>query len=172
MKKVIAIFMIIACLLGAISCGSNGEAGEETFEITDNGLFAFRHTSGVIVHPHDSMRQIAESMGEPKQYSESESMAGRTLTYVYDGVKFITYPDKNANYIHRIILLDSSVSTLKGVKIGDKIESVIDAYGEDFTYSGSGYKYTKGLSTLLFVYTNGVISSIEYTAIINDSLFE
>jgi hypothetical protein len=172
MKKAIAIFMFILCIFGMVACGGNEGTGEETFEITDNGLFAYRHTNGVVIHPHDSMRQISEAMGEEKECRESSGASGRTLTYIYDGLRIVTYPDKNANYIYQIILTDTTVSTLKGIKIGDPIEKVVEVYGDDFTYSGSGYKYTKGLSNLLFVYTNGLVSSIQYTAIINDSLFE
>lgn len=172
MKKTIAIFMFILCIFGMVACGSDEGTGEETFEITDNGLFAYRHTNGVIIHPHDSMRQISEAMGEEKERRESNGASGRTLTYIYDGLRIVTYPDKNANYIYQIILTDTTVSTVKGIKIGDPIEKVVEVYGDDFTYSGSGYKYTKGLSNLLFTYTNGIVSSIQYTAIINDSLFE
>ena len=172
MKRILAFLMLVCCIFSFAACGGGDSEGEETFEITDNGLFAYRHTNGVIIHPHDSMRQISEAMGEEKELRESDGASGRTLTYIYDGLRIVTYPDKNANYIYQIILTDTTVSTLKGIKIGDPIEKVAEVYGEDFTYSGSGYKYTKGLSNLLFSYTNGIVSSIQYTAITNDSLFE
>ncbi len=172
MKKAVALFTLILCILLMVACGGDGGVGEETFEITDNGLFAYKHTNGVIIHPHDSMRQISEAMGEEKECRESNGAAGRTFTYIYDGLRIVTYPDKNANYIYQIILTDTTVSTIKGIKIGDPIEKVVEVYGNEFTYSGSGYKYTKGLSNLLFSYTNGIVSSIQYTAITNDSLFE
>lgn len=172
MKRIIAVLVLALCLFCLAACGGEGEGESTTAEITDNGLFAYRHTNGVIMHPHDSMRQISEMMGDAKDFRESGEGEKRTQTYVYDGVQIVTYADNSANYIYQITLTDATVATLKGIKIGDPVEKVVEVYGEDFTYSGSGYKYTKGLSNLVFGYTNGIVSSIKYTAIINDSLFE
>ena len=61
------------------------------------------------------------------------------------------------------------LETEEGIKISDTVDDMLEAYGDDYENPvENSYVYTKGDVNLTFIVENDVITSIEYTLIVND----
>lgn len=111
-----------------------------------------------------NMKDAYEKLGEPKKYFESESCAyqGLDKVYNYGSVVINTFPEKGEDYILSIVLKDDSVSTPEGVSIGDSAERVSSVYGAPSSTAEGSSSYSKGGTTLSFIFEDGSVSAITY----------
>ena len=133
--------------------------------ITHSG-YVFQAGNAVIGMNEDS-EPILAALGAWNDYFEAESCAfqGLDKTYTYPSFELYTYPKGNRDMVNSITLLDDSVSTPEGIKIGSAEADIVAAYGEGYVLENGVYQYTKDKSILSIFTTGGVVDGIEYTAI-------
>ncbi|MBE6649710.1 MAG: hypothetical protein E7613_00210 [Ruminococcaceae bacterium] len=169
MKRILILTLLLCLVL--VSCGGEEKNDEkvntpdtETKEntVTPGYTFDFK---GASVALDAKMESIANTLGEPSSYFESESCAYQGLDKVYSWGSVIirTYPKDSVDYVLSIELKDDSVSTPEGVSIGDTAESVEAVYGAPTEKTSSALIYRKGNTVLTFLVSEGEINAITYT---------
>ncbi|MFR5602043.1 MAG: hypothetical protein ACLTKI_06720 [Lachnospiraceae bacterium] len=153
-----------------------GAAAETEAEETEAATEAVVHqgyvfqSGDVIMGMNENVAAALEGLGEYSNYAESTSCAfqGLDKIYTYAGFDIYTYPVEDQDFINSIYFTDETVSTPEGIHIGSTLEEMTAAYGEDYSEEFGVYTYTKDDSTLSFIVTDGVIESVEYTAIVEE----
>ena len=84
--------------------------------------------------------------------------------YTYSGFEIKTYTEAGKDYIYMIVLTNDLVQTPEGISIGASKTEVIAKYGESYTSVGENLQYEAENCTLQFIFRDGKISSIKYTA--------
>jgi len=169
MKKLFVCLMAIVMVLAMAACGGTSEetkAADTTKAAEQSGSDAFVFTSnGVKVIMNAEAAPIVEALGEAKDYFESASCAfnGLDKQYTYNGFVLSTYPKEDVDYVYGVELKDDTVETAEGICIGSSYDDVVAKYGP--ADSETSAKYTKGDSQLLFLFTSGAVSSIQYLAV-------
>jgi len=140
------------------------EAAETEAEISDF-VFVGNDTA---ISMHQDMAELLDALGETTNYAESPSCAfeGIDKIYSYKGFDVYTYPDGNVDRVNAVYFTDDATQTPKSIHIGSTVEEMEAAYGSDYTEEWEVYTYTDGTSSLAFVSTDGVIESVEYTAVL------
>jgi len=110
---------------------------------------------------------ILKELGTAKKTFEQESCAyqGKDKVYSYDGFDICTYPVNGKDYISAVYIMNDTVSTPEGLKIGAKKQDIIDIYGKEYKEEFGVYRYTAGTTQLSIYTTNQVVDSIEYLVI-------
>jgi ABC-type oligopeptide transport system substrate-binding subunit len=123
--------------------------------------------NGVTVSVNAAMAPIAEALGEPTSYFESESCAfqGLDKTYTYGSVVISTYPVDGEDFVYTIELKDDTVETTEGICIGSTKDDVTAAYGTASSETDTALSYEKDDSVLAFIFDGGSVANITYTAI-------
>jgi len=86
--------------------------------------------------------------------------------YTYSGFEIHTYELDGVDYVLSVVFLDDSVATKEGIYLYSDLNSMLEAYGDDYTKTNNQYTYTSGSSQLNFIIENDEVASIEYMAII------
>ena len=175
MKKIFALILALTMVLTMAACG--GETPAETTAPVSSGEMApitpdassWKYTvQGVDVMMNAEAAPVLEALGEPVSYTEEASCAftGLDKTYFYGGFYLQTYPLGDADYIYSLWLVDDSSTTPEGIYIGSTQAEVEAAYGAD-AFNGSNAYILKGTtSTLTIILSDGVVSSIQYDAVV------
>jgi hypothetical protein len=123
--------------------------------------------NGVTVSVNAAMAPIAEALGEPTSYFESESCAfqGLDKTYTYGSVVISTYPVDGEDFVYTIELKDDTVETTEGICIGSTKDDVTAAYGTASSETDTALSYEKDDSVLAFIFDGDSVANITYTAI-------
>lgn len=193
MKKTMFTMVLMTAALSMAGCGSGSGAGstaaakteavettaaessqaaETTAEASESAKeaeitgFTFVADDTVIAMNAD-VAPILEGLGEWENYAETTSCAFKGLdkTYSYPGFDLYTYPLNGKDNVNSVYFVDDTVSTPEGIHIGSTKEEMEAAYGTDYEEEFGAYTYTKDQSRLQFLVTDGVIDSVEYTAI-------
>ncbi|MBQ9633327.1 MAG: hypothetical protein IJV04_10535 [Lachnospiraceae bacterium] len=129
------------------------DAGGYTFEVDGNKV-----SIGVEAEP------VLDELGEPLSYYEAESCAFGDLdkVWTYNGYTIYTYQVKEVDYIYDIVISSDAVSTPEGVSIGDAVDDVKEAYGDPEKEDDGQLVYRKGEMRLIFLVSDGKVSSIDY----------
>lgn len=189
MKKLICILLSLCLLLAMTACGGNETPADDQSVQTGNNNdapvadntqddpaaqdspaeagFVFNY-NGTDIIMNAPAADIVAALGEPKSYTEEASCAfeGLDKTYYYGSFYLQTYPMEDADYVYCMWLVDDSVSTPEGIYIGAPEAQVEAAYGADSYNGTNAYMVTKGDSKLTVIIENGVVSSIQYDAIV------
>lgn len=151
MKKIYAPFLLILCIFSLISCGVKSDG------ISSNDLSIKYNNTAYKVK--DDVSKIKSALGEPtntiKQYSCHYSENGDEYWFDYyfgngnynpddenftDVLRIHTVPMKaGTDYICDFECYTSSITTSKGITVGNTLEDIIKAYGEKYTDEGGGY---------------------------------
>ena len=105
-------------------------------------------------------------LGEPSGgYYEAKSCAfeGMDKFYYYDSVTLHGYQKGGNDKLYSITLMDDAVKTKEGVRIGDKKDKVLSAYGSDYTEADGQLLYESGNTRLSFVMKDDEVQSIIYS---------
>ena len=175
MKKLIALALALTLALTLAACG--GDTPAETTAPVSGGDMApvtpdaasWKYTvQGVDIMMHAPAASILEALGEPVSYTEEASCAftGLDKTYYYGGFYLQTYPLDDVDYIFSAWLVDDSSTTPEGIYIGASQAEVEAAYGAEGFNGSNAYIMTGTTSTLTIILTDGVVSSIQYDAVI------
>lgn len=188
MKKLLCVLLAAAALLSLTACGPSGEqaqkepaptappaatgapatqpdSAETTPSEGEDGL-AFVY-QGITIQPNAPAEPILSALGDPKSYTEEASCAfdGLDKTYFYGSFYLQTYPAADGERVFCLWLVDDAVTTPEGIYIGSTEQQVKDAYGEE-NLDGSACVVTQGDCKLTLILTDGVVSSIQYDAVL------
>lgn len=150
MKKIFWAIVLIMLISG---CTQKTAEVEYSFEI--NGLEV-------------TMGEIAEGFlsktGTPKEQYSAPSCAfdGDDTVYDFGSYQITTYLTNGKEIFTGVYLLDDTVSTKEGIKIGSKLSEMLSVYGDEYQESYGAYTYSFGLTDLSFVIIDDVITSISY----------
>ncbi|MDR2569374.1 MAG: hypothetical protein LBD23_03620 [Oscillospiraceae bacterium] len=131
-------------------------------------VFSFKIMDFTIEMDQDIV-YVIEALGEPRGIFEEPSCAfdGIDRIFGYSNIQIHTYPKDDHDHIHTISLRDDSIGTTEGgIRLGAKLQDVIDAYGDDYKYDAGMYTFTRGLTTLEFFIDDGEVKGITYGFII------
>ena len=193
MKKTMFTMILMTAALSMAGCGSGSGAGsttavkteavettaaessqaaETTAEASESAkeaeITGFTFVAGdTVIAMNADAAPILEGLGEWENYAETTSCAFKGLdkTYSYPGFDLYTYPLNGKDKVNSVYFVDDTVSTPEGIHIGSTKEEMEAAYGTDYEEEFGAYTYTKDQSRLQFLVTDGVIDSVEYTAI-------
>ena len=166
MKKqivvLITVIIIIAVAIGLVVFISNSNTttsgGESS---TTQEMYAFK-ANETEIGLGDNLLNLELPEASNVYKTESCAFDGIEKTYTYEDYEITTCVKEDSEDIISIYFTSDQVSTNEGIKIGDSIDTMKQAYGEDFELADVSYTYKKGNSTLTFIADNDVITSIEY----------
>ena len=185
MKKLLAMLLALSLTVCLCACGTaEPEAGsaptgtqpaadtapaETTAPITEpaGADYSFPY-NGVKIAMNAPAEDIIISLGEPNSYTEETSCAfdGLDKTYYYGPFYLQTYPLDGADYIYCLWIVDDSVETPEGIYIGATQAQVEAAYGTEGYNGSNAYVLTGTNARLTIILENGVVSSIQYDAVL------
>lgn len=90
------------------------------------------------------------------------ALEGTDNVYSYGNLEITAFNDGTGEFIYSVYLLDDSLSTPEGVKIGHTQAQVIALYGNAFQDNGGEYLYTRGDVVLSLLFQDGTVTAIEY----------
>ena len=126
MKRILA--LALAALLLLSGCGKSNTTKEG-----DTTATATVKLGEVALTVGDTLTADQKTaLGEPASVSEAPSChyEGMDTVYVYDGFSVQTYRYENADAIAVITVESDAYPTDKGIKVGDSLEAVSEAYGD------------------------------------------
>lgn len=158
MKKLKIVFLIMLSLC-VIGC-SDKESPKEKVD-DSKAVYTFSYNEMDFVLGSEFSR---EKYGKETSYSEAPSCAfdGVDKTYTYEHYDVTTYPDGDIDRISSIYFQDDEIETLEGVAIGDSLQDMLNAYGNNYEKTENLYTYTLEKTHLNFIVENEIVTSIEY----------
>jgi len=130
--------------------------------------FSFKMSDHLIIMDQD-INEVLAAAGEPIGVFEAPSCAfdGVDRVFGYPGLQIHTYPVGDSDHIHTISFRDDSVVTTEGgIRLGDSLQKMLDAYGTDYRHDTGMYTFTRGRTTLEFFVQDDIIMGITYGFII------
>ncbi len=174
MKKLFALVLALMMVCSLAACG--GETAPETTTppaanaapVTPDASSWKYTVQGVDILMHAEAAPVLEALGEPVSYTEEASCAftGLDKTYFFGGFYLQTYPLGEDDYIYSAWLVDDSSTTPEGIYIGATQAEVEAAYGTDGFNGENAYVMAGTTSILTIILTDGVVSSIQYDAVV------
>ena len=164
MKKIIVWAVAPLILLALASCG-----GRDDREIPppDAPEYVFLR-DGESIAPGESASAIRR-LGQYKSRRAVGSCAGvgEDVLYVYDGFRVTVYGEdgNGGGHIQMIEFTNDTVSTAEGIFVGADVESVVHAYGAEYSEVGEGMRYVGKNCILQFSVRDGTVTSIKYIAL-------
>jgi ABC-type oligopeptide transport system substrate-binding subunit len=151
---------------GTETTGTEGQTAASS-DVTGTPDGYYISLNGVLVYANAEMAPIAQELGEPASYFESESCAfqGLDKTYTYGSVVISTYPVDDVDYVYTIELKDDTVETEEGICIGSSKDDVTAAYGTATSETETALTYEKDDCVLAFIFDGDSVANITYTAI-------
>ena len=131
MKKAIALLLALSLCAALCACGSRQKTLDEAdLSMTVNGVEVTAKSSvDALLAVFDGNYETAEAV--------SCVYSGMERTYSGDGFSVFTYPgDDGAEHLMEAYA-EQNVQTARGVTIGSSLKDVEDAYGPDYTRTGS-----------------------------------
>jgi hypothetical protein len=120
----------------------------------------------VVIEMDDDIDYIIGKLGEPRGDFTVPSCAFEGLEdriVEYPGVRITAYPIGQQHFIFNISFFDDSVRTSEGqIRLGSPIQTVIDTYGDDYSYETGMYRYIRGLTSLEFLTEDDIVIGITY----------
>ncbi len=171
MKKLICITLLLCLVLTA--CGGNDETtgsqpstqSRPAVPVASGYVFTYQDVN---IQMSAEASAIVAALGAPKSYTEETSCAfdGLDKTYYYGSFYMQTYPLAGVDYVYSLWIADDSITTPEGLYIGAPQAQVEQVFGTGGYNGSNAYIMTKDGSMLTIILTDGVISSIQYDAIL------
>lgn len=144
---------------------ADAPAGTITYDYVANGMKI------VVGEPAD---EIIANLGTYDKVFEAPSCAytGTSMYYTYGGLQVVTYPDEHdqtLNRIYEVDLLDGTVATNEGIKVGDSYDDMVAKYGQPTQETTVFAMYKADGKAVEFFFDKDnpdIISEIVYTIII------
>ena len=153
--KILAVVALVACVVTLFSACGNDEADDEDFCVT---------YKGVDIIPGKAADEVLNKLGTPKdkQYYGNCGGKGEVYEYEYNGFVLKILTANNKNTIDQIDFTDDTVSTSKGICIGNTSDEVVKAHGNPTEQTDSLIVYKKGSLSLQFTIKSGAVTGISY----------
>lgn len=90
------------------------------------------------------------------------AIEGMDIVYNYGAYEVTAFNDGTGETIYSIYLIDPNLTTPEGVALGDDVETVVAALGDNYVEDGTAYTYTSGDTILFVLFEEGSVASIEY----------
>ena len=166
MKKILRIILILLLVMNVTACGEHDQGDETKAPATDGFVFEYKGTEIVM---HADAAPILAALGEPKSYTETASCAfeGKDKTYFFGSFYLQTYPVGEKDYVYGVWFADDTVATGEGLCVGMTRKEVEAAIGTEGFNGSNAFVITKGASRLTVILTDGVVSSIQYDAVMD-----
>jgi len=157
----------------AAASGAQTTAADSGAAAAAPGALKYSYTSnGTEIAVNADADAVKAALGEPQKTFEAPSCAfdGISYTYTYAGFQVETYPDPadKKNKVYAVTLLDNTVQTAEGCKVGDKAEDVKKKCGNP-TGEAMGYVEYKGDGVSLTFYLDDkgeeTVTSIVYVRV-------
>ncbi len=182
MKKLVSIIALLSLVFAMTACGkeeakntnpsvpditAGASVQPDATNTTAQDGFSFDY-KGTKIAMNAEVAPILEALGESKSYTEEASCAftGLDKTYYYGSFYLRTYPKEGKDYVFCLWFADDSVTTAEGVYIGASEAEVKAAYGEENFNGTNAYIMTQGATKLTVILKDGVVSSIQYDALV------
>lgn len=165
MKKATILLFVFCCFVSLAGCKSTSDVQKSSADGAEAFVFTYNDIS---IAMNADVAPVIEALGEPKSCTEQASCAfeGTEKTYSYGSFSITTYPNDGKDCISGLWFTDDQVATEEGVRIGDPQSKVEQIYKPEEMSGCNAYVLTRG-KTMLFLYvTDGVVSSIQYNAIL------
>ena len=136
------------------------EAVTEGGQTSENWFFK---KGDVTIELNAPAEPIIQALGTAQNTYEAPSCAfdGMDVIYVYPGYEVLTYANDDKSVISGVVLRDDTVATPEGAYIGMSQADVENLYGQKAA-GVSSLQIDKGNCTLLFIFSDEKVSSIQY----------
>ena len=169
MKRTILLLSLFTLVLSLCACGAAQAETTPTVpaQPADPG-YTFTHKDVRIAMSAPAADLIA-ALGEPVSFTEQASCAftGLDKTYYYGSFYMDTYPAEDGDRVYSLWIVDDTVTTEEGLYIGAAQAQVEAIYGADGFNGANAYILEKGVCRLTILLEEGVVTSIQYDAILN-----
>ena len=157
-KRLICLLLVMLMVVALIACTPDDQAQ------TDGGSALKFEYNGVSMAPGDDFADIGSKLGDPDGYYEAASCAfdGKDKIYTFGSVQISVSPMDGKDIIYMITLLDDSLTTPEGIRVGDDKASVIATYGEQGTDKGSSLTYNSEKTDLVLLIRDDCVTSVQY----------
>ena len=166
MKKILAVLLCLLLLFAFVACDSNDEYTEDTPQSsTESASPAFHvNISGVKIELGADADPVIKALGTPKSTREGVNCGnqGTVKEYIYGSFEVYVLVSDKSSTIDGIKLLDDTVSTPEGIKIGSTESDVKSKYKSPTKASSSSYTYISGHKNLKFNFRDGAVIEINY----------
>jgi len=164
MKKTVIAALVLIMIFSLCACGDNNAEQQrpERTPAYDKLYFA---SGDVKFGVFDYADTVMEALGEPQGTFEADSCAyqGKDYFYYYDGFELTVNEIDGYMLITGISVVDDTVETPQGLKIGMPIEDALSELSLESEQSGSVYRFYDVDTVLLMnVGDDGAVSAIEY----------
>jgi len=139
----------------------NGSADDTPVALPD---FFFKFGE-VVITLDENISYVLDMLGEPMGVMVLPSCAfdGDDRIYRFPGVDLYTYPSSDSDFIHTIAFFDDTVRTAEGgIRLGSRLQAVLDAYGDDYTEESGMYTFSRGDTLLEFLIEADSVIGITY----------
>ena len=153
MKKIFAL-IILALVILLCSC-----------MMKENNDYYFV-AGGVRIVPGVRAEDVLGYLGEHRSMQAYPSCAfeGEERIYGYAGYDIYTECENGKEIIEKIVLTSDTVSTERGIRVGDSLDDVVEIYGRIYDKKGENIEYDGERCNLQFFFRDGVVTSIKYLA--------
>lgn len=170
MKRQVGIFLVMIILIGLSGCGKKDNVSDAVNAKVAGYVFSYNDVDVVM---DNVAEDVIKGLGKDYKYFEAASCAfeGLDKSYKYgDAFTVGTYPKDGKDYISYVYLMNNTVSTKEGLKVGDSIENMKKIYGDAKADETGGYSYSKGNMSLNVITADGItIDEIDYVSNVTKS---
>lgn len=190
MKRMIAVLLSLLMLFALTACGEpadktetptgtvadNTTAVEDTTTEEDTTAAAEDTTAGSdeqepgFVFTFEGVEltpgQAFDAAALPEENSvyqvPSCAIEGTDNVYNYGTIEVTAFDDGNGEVIYSVYIMDANTPTNEGLYIGDTLDHIVAAYGEDYTREGNQITYQKGDTLLIIILGGEYVQSIDF----------
>ncbi len=166
MKKILALLLCALMLFALVACKSDDGYKDDDKDSSDKGskVSFFVNVGTVKVELGASADAVISALGSPKSSSPVGSCGGQgTLTkYVYTSVEVYVLTTDKSSTIDKIVLLDDTISTPEGIKMGSTQSDVKSKLGSPANSATASYTYVSGNKNLIVTFRDSAVVGIDY----------
>ena len=183
MKKLIAVLLSVMLLCALTACGEPAQpattteavvdttaqvaddttAAAETTAAVQDAVEGFSFTfEGVELIPGQSFDASALPTPQSVYQVPSCAIEGTDNVYNYGTIEVTAFNDGTGEVIYSVYIVDANTPTNEGLYIGDTVDHVIAAYGEDYTRENGQITYQKGDTLLIMILDGDYVLSIDF----------
>jgi len=133
MNKIYILLLLVFC-----SCNIDAETKVYSVEIVNQKE---------IISLGQNFEEATTLLGDPQDIRRKTIGSLTSIRYIYKGIELNTF--EKSEIIQSIVVRENNVMVLDKFKIGDSIDTIIDAYNSDLSIQKFDYKDRKSF-TLLF----------------------
>ena len=186
MKRVIAVLLSVLMLCALTGCGEPADknvdtttqaAVDTTTEAVDDTTAAADTTAAQVTDAVECFSFTfvgvelipgqpfdASALPEPESVYQVPSCAieGTDNVYNYGTIEVTAFNDGSGEVIYSVYIVDANTPTDEGLYIGDMVQHVTAAYGEDCVRENGQITYRKGETLLVLIMDGDYVMSIDF----------